>query len=101
MNQQTMQRLSAEESVRQATLLSPGWQIVDGHHLKREYLFGSFANGLAFVNQVAVIAESMNHHPNFFLSFKAVSLEMYSHKLGGLCMADFELARSIDQLKKD
>jgi len=94
------QRLSAEESSKRASLLSPGWEIIDGHHLKKVFEVPSFAKGLDFVNQVGGVAEQMNHHPNVFLSFQQVVLEMYSHKLGGLCFADFELAQQIDQLKK-
>jgi len=98
MNQQYFARLSAQESKRQASLLKPGWEIVDGHHLRRVYDLEGFAQGLKWVNQIGGLAEAMNHHPNIFLSFKQVSLEMYSHKLGGLCQADFALASQIDDL---
>src|SRR6188768_2125668 len=41
-----------------------GWQVVDGHHLKKEYAFENFVDALAFVNRVGAVAEYNGHHPD-------------------------------------
>jgi 4a-hydroxytetrahydrobiopterin dehydratase len=42
----------------------PGWELVEGHHLKKVFRFGSFRKALDFVNRVGELAEEQGHHPN-------------------------------------
>jgi 4a-hydroxytetrahydrobiopterin dehydratase len=74
----------------------PGW-IVERDRLRRDYAFVDFKTALAFVNQVADVAERVNHHPNIRLhEWRFVELEVYTHAVGGLSDKDLELALAID-----
>lgn len=60
-----------------------------------------FAAALAYVNQVGVLAESMNHHPDIDIRWNLVTLRLTTHSAGGLTESDLELARRIDALEGD
>ena len=66
--------------------------------LKREFKFTDFKEAFAFMTQVALIAESMNHHPNWQNMFNLVIVELSTHDLGGLTMLDLQLAKEIDSI---
>lgn len=89
--------LPADEA---AALLAqiPGWEIVDNHHLVRSYRFKGFAEALAFVNRVGAIAEEQNHHPDIWLAWGKVRIEIWTHKINGLTESDFIFAAKIDVL---
>lgn len=73
-----------------------GWQVVQGHHLSKEYGFADFAAPLAFVNRVGAVAEQNGHHPDIFLTWGKVRLEIHTHKINGLTESDFILAAKCD-----
>jgi len=75
-----------------------GWEVVEGHHLAKLYPFKNFVEALAFVNQVGQVAESNGHHPDIYLSWGKVRVEIYTHKIDGLTESDFVLAAKCDQL---
>lgn len=68
----------------------------DGAAIKKTFTFGSFLEAIAFVNRVAVVAEKMNHHPDFDINFKRVVLRCWTHKHNALTKADTELAKEIE-----
>jgi 4a-hydroxytetrahydrobiopterin dehydratase len=76
-------------------VLAPEWSLEDGH-LARTYPFPDFKSGLAFVDQVGRIAETMNHHPDVQLSWGKVRLELWTHVADGLTDRDFQLAQQVD-----
>ncbi len=73
----------------------PKWHLEDGK-LIREYTFPDFAGAMAFVNGVADIAESANHHPDIEIRYNQVRLALVSHDAGGLTRRDIKLASRID-----
>lgn len=73
----------------------PDWQIEDGK-LVRDYTFADFAAAMEFVNKVATIAESANHHPDIDIRYNQVRLGLISHDSGGLTKRDVKLAARID-----
>ena len=75
----------------------PNWSVVDGQ-LERSWSFPNFVQAWGFMNQVALIAESMDHHPNWSNVYGAVTIRLNTHDLGGLSNLDVALAESIDQL---
>ncbi len=79
-----------------AMQLSEGWEIIDEHHLEKHYAFRNFKEGLAFINVVGHIAEEEGHHPNIFLSWGKVSLQIWTHKVDGLTENDFILAAKVE-----
>jgi 4a-hydroxytetrahydrobiopterin dehydratase len=71
----------------------------EGDAIVREWTLGDFAGAIAFVNQVADIAERANHHPDIFVhGWNRVRLTLSTHSQGGLTEADFGLASEIDRL---
>lgn len=91
--------LSAEEI---APLLAQleGWQVVERHHLSKEYTFPNFAEALAFVNRVGDLAETVGHHPDIFLVWGKVRMDIWTHKIDGLSESDFVFSAKADRLLK-
>lgn len=78
--------------------LNGDWQLVEEHHLEKEYRFRNFAEALQFTNQVGRLAEEVNHHPEIRLSWGWVRLIIYTHKIDGLTESDFVWAAKADRL---
>jgi 4a-hydroxytetrahydrobiopterin dehydratase len=75
-----------------------GWDVVNDHHLKKTYTFPDFLKALEFVNRAGAIAEQEGHHPDLYLSWGKVGVEIWTHKINGLTESDFILAAKIDAL---
>lgn len=73
----------------------PDWSMVDGQ-LHRELTFADFTEAWAFMNRVAPIAESLDHHPNWSNVWNRVVIDITSHDSGGPTERCFALARGID-----
>ncbi len=73
-----------------------GWEVVDRQHLTKTYKFRNFQTALDFVNRIGAVAEREGHHPDIFLAWGRVRLEIWTHKIGGLSEADFVLAAKAD-----
>ena len=78
--------------------LNPGWQIINEHHLEREFKFKDFREALRFTNQVGELAEEQGHHPDIYLSWGKVKVTTWTHKIDGLTESDFVLAAKVDRL---
>ena len=78
--------------------ISSDWNVIDEHHLEKEYKFKNFRQALEFVNKVGELAESQGHHPDIYLSWGKVKLTICTHKINGLHKNDFILAAMIDGL---
>ena len=76
-----------------------GWEVVNDHHLKKNYRFGNFREALSFVNQVGELAEEQGHHPDIAFGWGQAEISIWTHKINGLTESDFILAAQIDQLK--
>ena len=77
--------------------LGGDWQVVDGHHLEKEYRFPNFVDALAFVNRVGALAEEQGHHPDIYLAWGKVKLTLWTHKIDGLTESDFVFAAKADK----
>jgi 4a-hydroxytetrahydrobiopterin dehydratase len=64
----------------------------------REFKFKDFFEAIAFVNKVADLANAEDHHPDIYISYSKVRLELTTHSIGGLSMNDFILAAKIDRI---
>ncbi len=78
----------------------PGWTWGDerGGLLRRTYDFADFVQAFGFMSQVALVAERMNHHPEWSNVYRHVSVTLTTHDAQGLTMRDIELARQMDAL---
>ena len=90
--------LKGEELAGLARQLGGGWQIVDEHHLEKEWRFPDFKQALAFTNAVGALAEEQGHHPDLYLAWGKVRITIWTHKIDGLTRSDFVLAAKIDNL---
>jgi 4a-hydroxytetrahydrobiopterin dehydratase len=79
--------------------LGNGWTIVDEHHLEKEFRFKNFREALDFTNRVGEVAEQEGHHPDIFLGWGRVKLEIWTHSIGGLSESDFILAAKVDAVE--
>ena len=66
--------------------------------LHREFEFAGFVEAFGFMSRVALLAEKMDHHPNWSNVYNRVVIDLSTHDVGGLSARDFELAGRIDQL---
>ena len=71
------------------------WDMID-KKLRRELRFRDFATALAFVNEVGAVAEEVNHHPDVFLTWGRVVIELTTHDAGGVTDKDHDLAAKIE-----
>jgi len=93
-----MERRLLEAGQIQAALAGlPGWQLHNGR-LRREFRFADFSAAFAFMTRVALLAERMNHHPDWSNSYKRVTIELHTHDAGGVTARDAEMARRIGEL---
>jgi 4a-hydroxytetrahydrobiopterin dehydratase len=79
--------------------LKGDWRVVAGKKLERQFKFPDFRKALQFTNRVGEIAEKQGHHPDIFLTYGEVRLQIWTHKINGLTESDFILAAKIDELK--
>jgi 4a-hydroxytetrahydrobiopterin dehydratase len=75
-----------------------GWEVVDEHHLQKEYRFKNFRQALDFTNRVGELAETVGHHPDISLAWGKVGLKIWTHKIDGLNESDFIFAAKADAL---
>lgn len=75
----------------------PGWK-TKNHKLHKEFQFDNFIEAFGFMTKVALLAESMNHHPEWTNVYNRVTIDLTTHDLGGISTYDFELAEKIEKL---
>ncbi|MGA2094957.1 MAG: 4a-hydroxytetrahydrobiopterin dehydratase [Candidatus Acidiferrum sp.] len=81
------------------TLLSklPGWKAVNGK-LHQEYICKDFVSAFGNMTRVALVAEAMNHHPEWFNVWNKVVIDLTSHSVQGISDYDFVLAEKIEDI---
>lgn len=92
-------KLSDQEIASAITGLK-GWSVVNGK-LHKEYQFKNFIQAFGFMSSVALIAESMNHHPEWFNVYHKVIIDLTTHDVGGISNLDFELASKVEKLIRE
>lgn len=79
----------------------PGWEVVDGHHLRRAWNFQNFSLALDWVQKAGAICERQGHHADFKLGWGYAEAIIYTHKSDGLTRSDMVLAARFDALEHD
>ena len=77
--------------------LRNGWEIIDEHHLEKEYFFSNYREVLDFTIKIGELAENQNHHPDIYLAWGKAKLSIWTHKIDGLTESDFIFAAKADQ----
>jgi 4a-hydroxytetrahydrobiopterin dehydratase len=83
------------EELDQAARDLPLWD-VSADRFRRELRFGDFAEAFGFMSEIAVVAEAMNHHPEWSNVYQRVTVELRTHDVDGVSAFDVTLARRID-----
>ncbi|MEO1133167.1 MAG: 4a-hydroxytetrahydrobiopterin dehydratase [Cyanobacteria bacterium J06639_1] len=77
----------------------PAWAIADDK-LHRDFEFESFIEAFGWMSSVAIAAEAMGHHPEWFNVYNRVSVDLTTHDAGGISSLDIELAERMDALAR-
>ena len=73
-----------------------GWTR-EGNAIKKSFSFSKFADGIRFVDRVAVAADAMDHHPDVDIRYTTITMVLSTHSAGGLTRKDFELEEKIER----
>ncbi|MGB7555224.1 MAG: 4a-hydroxytetrahydrobiopterin dehydratase [Candidatus Korobacteraceae bacterium] len=92
-----MSAVLSETEIQQALQKLPGWK-KNGSAIERNFQFTNFLQAMDFVNQIAEVAESLNHHPDIRISYNKVTLALVSHDSGGVTQRDIRMAGRINEL---
>jgi 4a-hydroxytetrahydrobiopterin dehydratase len=78
-------------------MLQLGDWVVEAGKLHRQFKFRDFAEAFAFMSEIAIRAEKMDHHPEWSNVYNRVVVDLVTHDAGGLTELDFELAAFMDR----
>jgi 4a-hydroxytetrahydrobiopterin dehydratase len=96
-SRQGRETLLPPEEARTPAAQIPEWTLTD-KSLERDFTFKDFRQAIAFVNRIADVAESENHHPDITIAYNKVHLTLSTHNIGGLSRNDFIVAAKIDKV---
>lgn len=74
-----------------------GWSL-RGNSIEKTYEFDNFLESIEFINKIAPLAESQNHHPDIDIRYNKVIITLSTHSENGLTEKDFNLAQGIDKM---
>ena len=76
-----------------------GWTLVEGRSaIARSFIFGNFVEAFGFMTRAALVAEKMDHHPEWSNVYKTVDVMLTTHSAGGITELDIKLADAMDRL---
>jgi 4a-hydroxytetrahydrobiopterin dehydratase len=97
-NEEEYRKLSQSEITQEVGKLD-GWEVVNGK-INKTFEFDDFVQAFGFMTKVAMNAEKMNHHPEWFNVYNRVRIELVTHDVSGISNYDIALARIIDTIAK-
>lgn len=87
----------SKQSVQDALGQLEGWEAVEGREaIHKTFVFKDFAEAFGWMTRMAIIAEQMNHHPEWFNVYRTVEVILTTHDVGGLSDLDIALAQKMD-----
>jgi 4a-hydroxytetrahydrobiopterin dehydratase len=90
--------MSAKINIDVALAELSGWSKVEGRDaLFKSFKFKSFREAFAFMTQAALLAEKMDHHPEWFNVYSRVDVTLATHSAGGVTELDVALAKAMDE----
>jgi len=92
-----MKALSKKEIKEQLPVKLKNWSL-DVNHIKREYKFKTFVDAFSFMSAVALVAEKMDHHPDWSNVYNIVNINLNTHDARGITKLDFDMADRIDRI---
>ncbi len=94
-----MERKLSDVEIQRALGTLAGWSR-RGDSLVKTYVFTRFADGIAFVDQVAKAADEMNHHPDIDIRYTKITCTLSTHDSGGITQMDVDLAGAMERIAK-
>lgn len=88
----------SEEEIRARLGEIEGWSLDGDGKLARTFQFADFVAAFGFMSRVALVAEKMDHHPEWFNVYNRVQVQLATHDVGGLSEGDFVLAAKMNEL---
>ncbi len=88
-----------ESEARQALTDMAGWSVKDGK-LHRDYTFKDFVTAFGWMTSAAMVAEKMNHHPEWSNVYSKVTVALSTHEVDGLTERDLKLAGRMEELAR-
>ncbi len=85
------------QQIQQALERLPGWTVDDGK-LSKEFKFGSFAEAIGWLVSVAIYADRIDHHPEWFNVYNRVKVSLITHDMAALSTLDLALAKRMQAL---
>jgi 4a-hydroxytetrahydrobiopterin dehydratase len=98
MSEEDYRKLSEKEIQQEVSRLD-GWKVVGGK-VNKAFEFGDFVQAFGFMTKVAIEAEKMNHHPEWFNVYNRVRIDLVTHDVSGISNYDIKLAKTIDRIAK-
>ena len=87
------------EARKSALTRQKGWREVAGRDaITKKFVFKDFAQAFGFMTRVALVAEKMDHHPEWFNVYKTVEVTLSTHDAGGVTELDVKLAEAMDKI---
>ena len=86
-----------EEEIQSHLSNLKNWEFKEGQ-IYRQFQFKNFIEAFGFMSQVAIVAEKLNHHPNWYNVYSVVEIYLSTHDIDGISYKDFELAHEINAL---
>lgn len=86
-----------EQTLQQELQALPSWVIQNGK-LHREFIFANFIDAFGFMTRVALLAERLDHHPEWFNVYRRVVVDLVTHDVGGISTKDIALAKAMEAL---
>lgn len=90
-------RILSKDEIARALADLPGWRMREGR-LYREFQFPDFSAAFGFMTRAALIAEKLDHHPDWRNVYNRVTVELHTHDRGGITDFDLEFARRMSAL---
>ncbi len=87
----------SDSDVQQALVGLAGWELTSGK-LHKTFQFQDFVEAWGFMSRAALIAQAMDHHPEWFNVYRTVTVDLNTHDAGGITTLDVELARKMNAL---
>ena len=99
MSEEDSYRKLQEEEIREQVEKLEGWTVLNGK-VNKTFEFENFVQAFSFMTRVAMAAEKMNHHPEWFNVYNRVKIDLVTHDVNGISNYDINLAKTIDKLAK-
>jgi len=92
-------RKLSEKEIQQEVSKLDGWKVIGGK-VNKTFEFEDFVQAFGFMTRVAMEAEKMNHHPEWFNVYNRVRIDLVTHDVSGISNYDIRLAKTIDKVAK-